>query len=150
MSNKWKIYKLTSPTGRVYVGCTGTDLETRFQNGRGYHNNKELFDDIILYGWQSFNKEILAEFENENDARQREHSEIKKYPDGYNRYRGTTGYVSTGNPKTSPKSVLCVETGVIYESIYQAAHQTGLAKNKISYCCRGLRNRTGGFHWKFI
>ena len=150
MSNKWTVYKITSPNGRVYIGCTSTDLETRFQKGRGYHTNKEMFDDIIFYGWQSFTTEIIYQSDFEDAAREREHLEIQKYPDGYNRYRGIKGYVSTGTPKTQSKAVLCVETGIVYESIYQAALQTGLSKNKISYCCRGIRNRTGGYHWKFV
>lgn len=149
-NTKWKVYKLVSPDYRVYIGCTHLPLETRFQNGRGYKNNKELFDDIILYGWNNFKAYQIAEYEDEHLAREREHAEIKKYPDGYNRYRGISPRPTTGQPKTPPKRVLCLETGVTYDSIYQAAQQTGLAKNKISYCCRGIRNKTGGFHWKFV
>lgn len=147
----WKVYKITSPTGRVYIGCTELPLEQRFQNGRGYHHNPELFDDILSYGWNSFTKEVVAEYFDEPDARQHEHELIQNYPDGYNIYRGIKGYEPTGNPRTAPKRVLCVETGIIYDSIKEAARQTGLCKQKISYCCRGVRyKRTGGFHWKFV
>ena len=149
MSNTWKVYKLTSPNGRSYVGCTKLDLETRFQKGRNYHNNTELFNDILLYGWQSFTKEVIAEYEDETAAREREHIEIQNYPDGYNIYRSTYRHYDP-NWQPERKQVLCVETGVIYESIYQAAKATGLAKNKISYCCRGIRNKTGGYHWQFV
>ena len=150
MSNKWSVYKLVSPNGRVYIGCTELPLKLRFQNGRGYKNNSELWNDIIYYGWNNFEEYILAEYEDETAARNKEHEEIKKYPDGYNRYCGIKGYTPTGNPKTPPKKVQCVETGIIYNSIYQAARENGLAKNKISYCCRGLRNKTGGYQWKFL
>lgn len=110
-----------------------------------------MFDDILLYGWNSFEEYILAEYEDEQTARDREHEEIKKYPDGYNRYRGITGYIPTGNPVTPSKRVRCIETGVIYDSIKEAARQTGLCKQKISYCCRGIRyKKTGGFHWEFV
>lgn len=148
MSNIWKVYKITSPTNRVYIGCTRLDLKIRFQNGRGYYENPEMFNDIITYGWNSFTKEIIAEYTDENLAREREHSEIKKYPDGYNRYRGQK--CRSGNPRTPSKPVMCVETGKVYASITEASRQTGLAKNKISYCCRGIRKHTGGHRWKFV
>lgn len=51
---------------------------------------------------------------------------------------------------TNWKRVLCVETGVIYPSISEAAGQTGLAASNISNCCNGKLKTTGGFHWKFI
>jgi hypothetical protein len=145
----WKIYKLTSPNGRSYVGCTELELSKRWINGWGYHHNKELYDDILMYGWLSFNKEVIATYDDETEARKREHAEIQNYPDGYNIYRGQKGYIPTGNPRTPPKAVVCVETGQRYSSIKEAARQTGLAKNKISYCCRGIRKSTGGYHWKF-
>ena len=145
----WTVYKLTSPNNRVYIGCTNLSMEDRFGNGRGYQHNKELFDDIVLYGWNSFTKQIVFEFKNESDARQCEHDEIKKYPNGYNIYRGQKQmYDPNWEPRRKP--VRCVETGITYESIYDAAKQTGLAKNKISYCCRGIRQKTGGYHWEFV
>ena len=151
MSNtieKWKVYKLVSPSGRVYIGCTKLPIDKRWQSGRNYKSNKELFDDIVKYGWDNFAGYILTEYDDEIEAREREHIEIQNYPDGYNIYRGNyRNYDPNWQPVKKP--VLCVETGVIYESIYDAAKQTGLAKNKISYCCRGIRNKTGGFHWKF-
>ena len=151
MSNTttWTVYKLVSPTGRVYIGCTKLETDKRWQNGRNYKSNKELFDDIITYGWSNFEKYVLAEFTNEENAREREHIEIQNYPNGYNVYRGNyRRYDPNWQPLRKP--VMCVETGEIYDSIYQAAKMTGLAKNKISYCCRGLRERTGGYHWKFV
>lgn len=51
----------------------------------------------------------------------------------------------------SPKSVLCIETGVIYESINSAARAVGINKKVISNCCRGIEhyNTAAGFHWRF-
>lgn len=145
----YKVYKITSPIGRSYIGVTKLPLKKRWHNGHGYQYLPELWEDIITYGWISFSKELVATYENEMEAREREHLEIKKYPDGYNRYRGEKGYVPSENPRTPPKPVVCTETGVKYDSIKDAARKTGLAKNKISYCCRGIRKTTGGFHWQF-
>lgn len=151
MSNEiaWKVYKLVSPSGRVYIGCTKLPLEHRWQCGRNYRNNKELFDDILNYGWKNFRSAVIAEYSNEVEAREREHKEIQQYPDGYNLYRSDY-HKCDPNWEPHRKPVLCVETGDVYDSIYQAAKATGIAKNKISYCCRGIRKRTGGYHWKFV
>lgn len=150
MSNNeiWKVYKLTSPTGRVYIGCTKLDINKRWQNGRNYKSNDNLFNDIVLYGWNSFTKEVLVEFECEEDARHHEHCLIQMYPDGYNLYRAKPKV--KGTPPSQPKLVLCVETKQTYNSVHSAANETGLSRVKISECCNGKRKRTGGYHWKFV
>ncbi len=52
-----------------------------------------------------------------------------------------TNHVSDSVP------VMCVETGIIYPSISEAARQT--KAHNIFYCCTGKRNMSGGFHWKY-
>lgn len=146
----WKVYKLTSPNGRVYIGCTELPMWQRWQNGRGYRSNKELYDDILQYGWVNFEKVVIAEFEDEKLARQTEHLEITRYPDGYNIYCGSKGYVPTGNPKTPPKPVICKETQITYPSAYQASKETGLARNKILEVCNGKRRSWHKTHWSFV
>ena len=53
-----------------------------------------------------------------------------------------------GAPK---RKVRCVETGIIYESINDAARHTGIHKKMISCCCRKIPhyNTARGFHWEF-
>lgn len=48
------------------------------------------------------------------------------------------------------KRVCCIETGIIYESLSEAARQTGIDKSSISKCCCGKRKTAGGFHWEFV
>lgn len=47
------------------------------------------------------------------------------------------------------KRVLCVETGIIYESTQQAERETGLSQSSISACCRGKRKTCGKCHWEY-
>lgn len=47
------------------------------------------------------------------------------------------------------KPVICIETGVIYESATEAARQVGAQQGKICMVCRGQRNKAGGYHWKY-
>ena len=49
------------------------------------------------------------------------------------------------------KNVICVETGIIYNSIKEANRETNINKKNISYCCRKLKHykTAGGYHWEF-
>ena len=49
------------------------------------------------------------------------------------------------------KRVICLETGVIYESINDAARKTNINKKMISNCCRKVPhyNTAKGCHWAF-
>lgn len=48
------------------------------------------------------------------------------------------------------KSVLCVETGTIYPSLWEVEIQLGLYENKIRKCCDGKLETCGGCHWQYI
>lgn len=57
----YTVYKLTSPSGKIYIGCTGMRPKRRWQNGKGYIRNTVLNSDITTFGWDAFTKEILCE-----------------------------------------------------------------------------------------
>lgn len=46
--------------------------------------------------------------------------------------------------------VMCVETGVVYKSIQEAARQTGAEATKICAVCRGVYATTRGRHWQYV
>ena len=48
------------------------------------------------------------------------------------------------------KEVLCVETGEIFASTWDAYRQTGIHRSNISSACNGKRRTCGGYHWKFV
>ena len=48
------------------------------------------------------------------------------------------------------KKVLCVETGVIYDSTMEVERQTGLSHGNISKCCKGKYKTCGGYHWEYV
>ena len=54
-----------------------------------------------------------------------------------------------GVEKTS-KSIRCVETGVVYSSIANAANENGIHSANISACLRGIRKTSGKLHWEYI
>jgi hypothetical protein len=54
--------------------------------------------------------------------------------------------MSQNRPK---KNVLCIDTGIIYESTREAERKTGAYHGDISKCCKGVKNIAGGYRWKY-
>ncbi len=52
--------------------------------------------------------------------------------------------------EASKKKVLCIETGIVYDSIQQAAQSVGRGRESIRNCCSGKTDHCAGFHWRFI
>ena len=76
---------------------------------------------------------------NYGSANDRRCESLKKRNNNYN----------IGIPKVRRK-VLCLETGIIYNSLKSVNTQLGLHHHRISQCCKGIRNTCGGYHWRFI
>ena len=92
------IYKLESPEGKVYIGCTKhSRLEHRFgPNSEGYWNQSRLWEAIQRLGWEQFSKEVLGQVNTREEASELERHYIQKYdaqnPDkGYNTRPGGIG-----------------------------------------------------------
>lgn len=64
------------------------------------------------------------------------------------------GRVSSGGVKR--KMVECVETGIIYESLSDAARKNGVSQNAIGVCVRNIPLKNGarrvclGKHWRYV
>lgn len=54
-----------------------------------------------------------------------------------------------GGKNPMARRVLCVETGAYYDSMQDAFRATGANPKSISCCCRGSRQRAGGYHWRY-
>lgn len=93
MNRNYCVYKLTSPSGKVYIGLTGQKPEERWKNGKGYHGNPYLLNAIDKYGWENFNHEILYSNLSYEEANALEYKTIKEYKSnqrefGYNIQNG--------------------------------------------------------------
>lgn len=51
--------------------------------------------------------------------------------------------------KRASKPIICVETGIIYESAMDAYRKTGIKNNTISHVLNGRHKTAGGYHWRF-
>lgn len=59
--NNYSVYKHTAPNGKVYIGITFRNPETRWQHGTAYKHNVYFTNAIEKYGWDNFTHEILFE-----------------------------------------------------------------------------------------
>ena len=50
----------------------------------------------------------------------------------------------------SKKKVLCVETGIVYDSCGEAGRKTNINKKCISSVCIGKQKTAGGYHWMYV
>ena len=61
-----------------------------------------------------------------------------------------TNYKSNLNGGNRKKPVRCVETGVIYKSLTDAAKSVNVGKTQIRRACYGIIQTSRGFHWEFV
>lgn len=75
----YKVYKHTSPNGKVYIGITGRKVEERWRDGNGYAHSPHFNAAIKKYGWDKINHEILFSELTKKEAEEKEISLIKEY-----------------------------------------------------------------------
>lgn len=74
-----------------------------------------------------------------------------KYNSNYGTRNERVAKALTGayNTKKS-KPVMCIETGVIYQSTNEVQRQLGFSRGNISQCCNGKKNTSYKYHWKYV
>lgn len=93
VKKNYKVYMHTNlATLKKYCGITKIKVETRWNNGLGYKNNKKFYSDIKKYGWNGFSHEVLYDNLDYLQARAIESKIIKELnliKDGYNQSGST-------------------------------------------------------------
>lgn len=168
MNDCYCVYKHTVPNKKVYIGITKVNPNDRWANGHGYKDNKQFYNDIVLYGWLNIKHEILYSNLSEETARDIEAKLIGKFRSykkafGYNRAIGYSyGYVE--NPrdkrnkpreeylmfcKTEEYKRLCVPNSAKCVRVYQyetdgtyvkSYESIGLCANALSVCKKCIRD----------
>lgn len=93
-NNQYIVYKHTNlNNNKIYIGITkyGNNPNIRWRNGMGYETNKKFFEDILKYGWNNFNHEILEQNLTEIEAIQKERYYIKLYNSVETGYNNSSG-----------------------------------------------------------
>lgn len=57
----YTVYKITAPTGKIFIGSTDAELEELWKNGEHFQDDPIFSADIREYGWGAFRKEIVCE-----------------------------------------------------------------------------------------
>lgn len=168
--NNYIVYEhINLHNNKRYIGITKQNPIKRWNNGKGYQQNKIFFEDILLYGWkEGFAHNILYEGLTESEALQKENELIEKYDTtnkdkGYNKNKGgNTGpgeewkpAKKFGEDNPTSKKVQCIETGDVFGSAAEANRWANTTK--VQMVCRGER-RHAGVHpetgqllsWKYV
>lgn len=72
------VYMHKFPNGKIYIGIT-SDIEKRWNNGLGYKNNEKMFEDILKYGWDNIEHNIIVEGTTYSEALKIESEKIEEY-----------------------------------------------------------------------
>lgn len=160
------VYKHTNKfNGKVYIGITCRKPEIRWNNGKGYENNEYFYRAIQKYGWdEGFIHEIIADGLTKDAACKIEIELIAaydstNYKNGYNCSAGgecgNSGCIRSKDwidkmRNSLIKSVICVESGIVYESVTDASKKTKINAGGISVCCHNHKRTAGGYHWCFL
>lgn len=153
MSNNYKVYKLTSPSNKVYIGITCQDINKRWCNGKGYKKCPAIFNSINKYGWENFKKEILYDGLNEEDAKVMEKQLIEQYKSfdknfGYNLTEGGDG--ACGRKFTDEqKEILRLKNlgRVVSAEQREKLRQANLGKHHSEETKRKMSNSRKGNHY---
>lgn len=82
----YKVYCLTFPDGKKYIGMSRQDLRRRWRHGDGY-KGQPVNEAIIKYGWEKVKHEVLYDGLTKEEAEEKEKELIKLYQtqtNGYN------------------------------------------------------------------
>ena len=63
--------------------------------------------------------------------------------------KAKSGAATSGKNNSHPRAVLCVETGIVFDTIKEAGDFIGGSSKNIISCCRGRLKTSGGYHWRY-
>ena len=143
----YTVYKLTSPSNKVYIGITSQSVKKRWNNGNGYKRCPAMNKAITKYGWENFTKEILLENTTESEAKSLETLLIKVHMSNDSRY----GYNITEGGEGTTGIKMSEEMKEHLRQINLGKHHSEETKRKMSAAHKGNKYSLGVKHteeWK--
>ena len=132
---EYTVYMHTNKlNGKKYVGITTQKVKARWQGGKHYSRHARFYADILYFGWDNFNHEVLYDGLTKDQAEIIERKLIKEYDltnseKGYNTRNGGKAN-TTLNDKSKTK--LSVRNKGENNPFYNKKH-TEEARLKMSY-----------------
>lgn len=135
----YTVYKLTSPSEKVYIGITSQPIKKRWKNGNGYKRCPAMNKAITKYGWENFTKEILLENTTESEAKSLETLLIKVHMSNDSKY----GYNITEGGEGTKGFKLSKEQKEHLRQINLGKHHSEETKRKMSAVHKGNKYNLG-------
>lgn len=172
------IYRITNLiNGKLYIGQTSKTLNCRWAVHKSCKRITPLTSALKKYGSENFSifpivTALAVQFMDELEREAIKCADCI-YPKGYNlldggnvsHLRGRTPWnkgkkateaainnqskAHLGLPASNRKTIVCVETGEVFESTYAASKSMNLQRSKISNVLHGKRKHTGGYTFVF-
>lgn len=147
------IYKIENLTNnKIYIGQS-INIEERFKRHMKANDEFLIHKAFKKYGIENFSFVIIEECL-AKDLDKKEQYWIEQYnslaPNGYNMITGGSNGAGLAKGKAVMQYSLNGDYIKTYDSAHQAADALNLDFGNICACCRGDRNQTGDFQWKYV
>lgn len=136
MAENYIVYKHTCPSGKVYIGITGTSLERRCgKNGRGYERSALFSKAIQKYGWENIKHEILFDSLTKEQAEAKEIELIAEYKSNQREY----GYnLSSGGDGGTAGVVMSLKTRKKMSEVHKGKKLSDEHRQNLSLARQGM------------
>lgn len=150
MSGKPTVYMATNVVnGKIYIGATSVGFDKRKQRhlsrARLDRGCPRLYDAIKKYGADSFDWRVVREFNSTACAFTFERIAIFLRRPAYNVTTGGGG--TRGITAWNRRRVICLEDGIVYQSMADAGNAYGSSSAEISEACSGKQKTVRGRHF---
>ncbi len=165
---KGNVYKITSPTGKIYVGSTSREVEARWKQ---YYSldckpQRKLYNSLKKHGvdnhvfekiWEGDIKLMLkmeATLGREYKVLDTNLGLNLALPKESDIFQCKSLETRIKHSKAKSKAVMQMDMNYNelkqYFNANEAAKCLNLLKENIQKCCRKFKKETGGFRWKYI
>lgn len=132
-----------------YYNTTNIKYGYNLANGGKCGNKGLKRSDEFRLLMSKYAKNRRGEKSNHFNKKHSEETKLKIKLTSLGRKHSLEDRIKMSNNSTTKRSIICIETGEIFNSIVDASRKLNLYANHISAVCLGKRKTTGGLHFKY-